>query len=176
MQTPTLENLKKLIHKNQEHSVKDYLTFLSFQSVSSEAAHLPQVLACANWVKERIENLGFKTELWPTNGHPVIFASYDKAGPNQPTLLIYNHYDVQPCDPLELWDAPPFEPKIIGKEVYARGAQDNKGQCFYVLEALKTLLEQEGSLPINIKLCIEGEEEMGSGGLEGILSSKKKRT
>lgn len=161
------------ITENKTKWLKDYLTFLSFPSVSSEALYHPQVRACAQWVKDYVENLGFHTELWETKGHPVIFASYDKAGPNQPTLLIYNHYDVQPCDPLELWQSPPFEPRIQGEEIYARGAQDNKGQCFYVLQALKLLLEKDGSLPINIKLCIEGEEEVGSGSLEDILPSKK---
>lgn len=169
----SLNSLKQIMNKNQEKFLEDFLTFLSFPSVSSEAASLPHVRACAAWVKERLEKMGFRTELWPTNGHPVIFASYDKAGPSEPTLLIYNHYDVQPCDPLDLWDSPPFEPVIKDGEVYARGAQDNKGQCFYVLQALQTLLERDGKLPINIKLCIEGEEEMGSGGLESILPSKK---
>lgn len=170
-----VDSLKQVIVKNKEKALKDYLAFLSFPSVSSEPAYHSQVRACALWVKDRVEKMGFHTELWETKGHPVIFASYDKAGPGQPTLLIYNHYDVQPADPLELWESPPFEPRIQNGEVYARGAQDNKGQCFYVLQALQTLLERDGTLPINIKLCIEGEEEMGSASLEAILPSKKKQ-
>ncbi len=92
---------------------------------------------------------------------------------DKPTLLIYHHYDVQPADPLEKWLSPPFEPTLREGQVYARGAQDNKGQCFYVLQALKLLKEQLGSLPLNIKLCIEGEEEIGSVGLSGLLQEKK---
>ena len=96
-----------------------------------------------------------------------------KAGPDQPTLLIYNHYDVQPVDPLDKWESPPFEPTIREGSVYARGAQDNKGQCTYVLQALRALIETEGSLPINVKLCIEGEEEVGSAGLSKLLKQKE---
>lgn len=175
MTNPSLQTLKKEIQQNQKKSLQDFFTFLSFQSVSSEAFFRPQVLACAKWVEERLKTLGFETEMWPTTGHPVIFGKYEKAGRNQPTLLIYNHYDVQPCDPLELWETPPFEPTIRDGEIYARGAQDNKGQLFYVLQALETLLKRDGTLPINVKLCIEGEEEMGSSGLESILAERKKQ-
>jgi len=155
-----------------ETVLKDYFRFLSFASVSSEPKFEKEMLDCVQWLKKYIEAIGLKTELWETETYPVLFASY-QAGPEKPTLLIYNHYDVQPYDPLELWSSPPFEPKVRDGEVYARGAQDNKGQCFYVLQALKFLLERDGKLPINIKLCIEGEEESGSVGLESILASKK---
>lgn len=167
-----LNSWKELYQKNEKAAMKDYFTFLSFPSVSSEPKFEKDVLNCVKWLKEYIEQIGLKTELWPTSGYPVLFASYF-AGEDKPTLLIYNHYDVQPYDPLELWNTPPFEPKVKDDEVYARGAQDNKGQCFYVLQALKTLLERDGTLPLNIKLCIEGEEECGSAGLESILEAKK---
>lgn len=167
-----LNSWRELYQKNEKTAVKDYFTFLSFPSVSSEPKYKKDVLDCVNWLKGYIEDIGLKTELWPTSGYPVLFASYF-AGKDKPTLLIYNHYDVQPYDPLELWHTPPFEPKVKDDEVYARGAQDNKGQCFYVLQALKTLLERDGTLPLNIKLCIEGEEECGSVGLESILEARK---
>lgn len=175
MKTQTeLEVLKDLFAKNKEAAIKDYYTYLQYQSISSEPAFRDQVLACADWVAAYLKNIGFEVEKWPTSGHPTIFAKYEKAGPSQPTLLIYNHYDVQPVDPLDLWETPPFEPTVRKGQVFARGAQDNKGQCFYVMLALKTLMEHNGSLPINIKLCIEGEEECGSAGLSGILQKKKK--
>lgn len=167
-----IQNLKSLFAKNREQAQKEYFTFLSFPSVSSEPKFKKDVLECVEWLKDYIEKIGLKTELWPTKGYPVLFASYE-AGPDKPTLLIYNHYDVQPCDPLELWSSSPFEPKVRDGEVYARGAQDNKGQCFYVLQALKILLGRDKSLPLNIKLCIEGEEENGSAGLESVLETKK---
>jgi acetylornithine deacetylase/succinyl-diaminopimelate desuccinylase-like protein len=166
-------SLQELIEKDRPEWLKEYFKFLSFPSISSEPEFKKPLLDCADWLMDYLKALHFKVELWPTSGHPVIFASNLNAGPNQPTLLIYNHYDVQPVDPLELWDSEPFTPTIREGEVYARGAQDNKGQCFYVLQALKYLLKTEKKLPINIKLCIEGEEEIGSQGLSKILQDKK---
>lgn len=167
--------LFRYFDQNQQEILNDYYTFLKYQSVSSEPQYKEQLLSCVDWIDNYLKKIGFSVEIWPTKRHPVIFASYEMAGPAQPTLLIYNHYDVQPVDPLELWISPPFEPTLRDGEVYARGAQDNKGQCFYVLLALKKLIERDGTLPINIKLCIEGEEECGSAGLTGILNDKKAR-
>ncbi len=175
MNTPSKSNLpaiQSLIKENQARLIEDYFNFLRFPSISSEPEFKQDLLNCAHWLSDYLKIMGFEVKLWPTNGHPVIFASYLKAGPDQPTLLIYNHYDVQPVDPVEEWFSLPFTPTQIDGEIYARGAQDNKGQCFYVLQALKFLLECQGSLPINIKLCIEGEEEMGSHGLSQILKEK----
>lgn len=172
---PALDQLKAYFEKNRDKAIQDYFTFLKFESVSSEPSYRPQVLACAEWLVSYLKPMGFKIELWPTSGHPTLYACNNDAGPAQPTLLIYNHYDVQPVDPVDLWNSPPFEPTIQGSQVYARGAQDNKGQCFYVLMALKALMERDGKFPINIKLCIEGEEECGSTGLSQIISQKKEQ-
>lgn len=161
-----------LIEKHRAELVEDYFTFLKFPSISSEPEFKEGILACAHWLSDYLKEMGFEVELWPTSGHPIVFASYLKAGPDKPTLLIYNHYDVQPVDPLEEWLSPPFEPIQRDNQIYARGAQDNKGQCFYVLQALKLFLENKKSFPINIKLCIEGEEECGSAGLAQILKQK----
>lgn len=169
-----IEQLKESYAKVKETALQDFYTFLKFQSISSEPAFKPQINACVEWLSGFLKKMGFNVEILPTEGHPTIFATYEKAGADQPTLLIYNHYDVQPVDPLDLWQSPPFEPTVRNGQVYARGAQDNKGQCFYVLLALKTLIERDGALPINIKLCIEGEEECGSAGLSGLLKHKKK--
>jgi len=168
-----LLSLERLIDQNRDQWLKEYKKFLSFASISSEAESKPAMQACIDWLVDYLKQMNFHVELWPTTGHPVIFASNNRAGTKQPTLLIYNHYDVQPVDPLGEWNSPPFEPTIREGDIYARGAQDNKGQCFYVLQALKLLQEQTGTLPINIKLCIEGEEEIGSHGLGGILKNKK---
>ena len=170
-------NLKKMqqwIDENRSNWIEEYKTFLRFPSISSESQYKQDVLNCAQWLSDYLTDLKFNAELWKTDGHPVIFASNLEAGPNQPTLLIYNHYDVQPVDPIEKWTSPPFEPEIRDGQVYARGAQDNKGQCFYVLQALKLLQEVTGKFPINIKLCIEGEEEHGSEALAALLPKKKK--
>ncbi|MCB1112038.1 MAG: dipeptidase [Chlamydiia bacterium] len=170
-----LQQLEDYYEEHQQEIVDGYLRFLKFASISSEEPHKEELLACADWICDLLRDNGFTVELWPTHGHPTIFAERNDAGPNAPTVLIYNHYDVQPVDPLELWDSPPFEPRIDNGTVYARGAQDNKGQCWYVLQALKALIAMDGKLPVNVKLCIEGEEEIGSSGLREILSSKADR-
>jgi acetylornithine deacetylase/succinyl-diaminopimelate desuccinylase-like protein len=167
-----LQNLKKYYKEHEQEMLRDYFTFLSFPSISSEPSFAPQVRDCANWLTNYLKEIGFDVEEWPTSGHPTLFATHLKAGPDQPTLLIYNHYDVQPTDPLSEWKSEPFKPTIRDGQVFARGAQDNKGQCFYTLQALKSILEREGKLPINIKLIIEGEEECGSSGIAGILKEK----
>lgn len=153
-----------------DDDLKQFFTFLNFPSVSSEPDHKQDVENCFNWLNQEIQKIGFKTERWETQGHPVLFAESKKI-PNKPTLLIYNHYDVQPVDPLELWETPPFKATLKDGIVYARGAQDNKGQLFYTFLALKELKE----FPINIKWIIEGEEEMGSEGLETLLPKYKEK-
>lgn len=167
------KNISSYFQENQTELLKDYFTFLSFPSISSEENYKFETRQCAEWVVSFLQSIGMKTTLWETSGHPIIYAENLSAGPDQPTLLLYNHYDVQPVDPIELWKTPPFSPTQYGDQVRARGAQDNKGQCFYVLQALKYYFTEEGRLPINIKLVIEGEEECGSEGLIQILSSKK---
>lgn len=169
-----VESLRGLYKKREEAVLRDFFTFLEFESISTDPTYAPKVRSCAIWLSEYLKKMGFDVELWPTIGYPTIFASYMHAGPDQPTLLIYNHYDVQPVDPLEGWTTPPFKPEIRNGEVYARGAQDNKGQCFYTIQALKMLLERDKALPINVKLCIEGEEESGSDGLSSVLDHKRK--
>lgn len=173
MSQNNLETLNKYFDQNKEKITKDYFTFLSFQSISSETSYAAEILKCAEWLVDYLRQMNFETQLWPTGGHPTVFATNMRAGPDKPTLLIYQHYDVQPVDPLPEWHSPPFEPRIHEGEVYARGAQDNKGQCFYTIQALKALLHGNSTLPINIKLFIEGEEECGSRGLAQVLSQKR---
>lgn len=154
-------------------NLDDFFEFLSIKSISSEPAFKDEVRKCALFVENRLKNLGFTTELWETERHPIVFASTPHDA-TKPTLLIYNHYDVQPVDPLELWDTPPFTPTLKDGQIYARGAQDNKGQCFYVMEALRHIKERDGALPLNLKLIIEGEEECGSESLHKIVETKRK--
>ena len=169
-----LKQLFAEFDKAKDSLLEEFLTFLKFKSVSAEAEFKPQVRACCEWVVGFLEDAGMKVEIWEGAGHPTIFASYTGAGPNKPTALIYNHYDVQPVDPLDLWKSPPFEPRIEGEEIFARGASDNKGQCFYVISAVRWLLKNKGSLPVNLKLLIEGEEEVGSATLAAQLVPKQK--
>jgi acetylornithine deacetylase/succinyl-diaminopimelate desuccinylase-like protein len=169
----SLDGLREDFQKNKEKILEEFFTFLRFASISSEAAYSSEVEKCSDWLANYLREIGFSVEKWPTPGHPTLFAHHCHAGDDKPTLLIYNHYDVQPVDPLGAWTSPPFEPEIRQGQIFARGAQDNKGQCFFVLQALKALITRDGGLPINVKLCIEGEEECGSAGLAAILESRK---
>lgn len=172
---PSLEKYKKAYLEKKDTLLKDFITFLKFPSISTLKEHKSDILNCADWVKSYLSQLNFKTEVWETSGHPTIYAENLEAGADRPTLLLYQHYDVQPVDPLELWHSPPFEPKIEGDVIYARGAQDNKGQAFYVFTALQLLLEEHKKYPINIKIIVEGEEETGSLGLSAICEKYKER-
>ena len=129
--------------------------------MSAQVNHVKDVLACARWVEEYLKKLGFMVERWEGSGHPTLFGVRG-ASLNKPTLLFYGHYDVQPAEPLNLWKSEPFKPEVRGGRMYARGAEDNKGQCFYMLCALEAFLEEHKDSPFNIKVVIEGEEEMGS--------------
>lgn len=168
----SLEEFKKTFEREKEEILQDYFTFLRFPSISTDPAYRPQVLDCAAWLVTYLSKMGLTVETWKTKGAPAVFATW-KVDPKAPTLLLYCHYDVQPVDPLELWTTPPFEPTLKGEDVFARGAADNKGQCFYTIRALKTLIEKK-ALNVNLKFLIEGEEESGSTGLHGILQERKK--
>jgi len=150
-----------------------FFEFLRFESISADATYREKLQDCATWLQKHLSDAGFLVSRYKDDTAPILLAHYDKAGPDKPTLLIYNHYDVQPVDPIKLWTNPPFAPYRKDNEIFARGAQDNKGQCFYVIAALITMLKKTGSLPINVKLCIEGQEETGSELLSELLQEKK---
>ena len=172
-QSPDIERLGALYDEAADQIQEDYFNFLRFKSISSEVEFKSEVLDCAIWLKNYLEEGQFKVEFWEGNGHPVVFGENLDAGPDKPTILFYGHYDVQPVDPLNLWESPPFEPVLKDGNVYARGAQDNKGQAMYVISALRSLIKNNGKLPVNVKLCIEGEEECGSFLLQEKLKLKK---
>jgi len=151
-----------------EKEIEEFFTLLRFQSVGKGSG---ESRSCAEWLRERLKEAGFAAELWETAGSPVLFGEKKCGEEGRPTLLLYNHYDVQPADPFEEWETPPFEPTLKEGTIYARGAQDNKGQLFYTLLALRELEK----LPVNVKWLIEGEEESGSAGLEALLPEKRGR-
>jgi acetylornithine deacetylase/succinyl-diaminopimelate desuccinylase-like protein len=169
----TRSTFKERFDLEKETIFRDYFTFLRFASIATDPAYKKEVLSCADWLCDYLQSCGLKVELWKTENAPVIFAYDLKAGPGKETLLLYCHYDVQPVDPLDEWITPPFEPTIRDGEVYARGASDNKGQCFYTITAIKSLLKELGRLPVNLKFIIEGEEESGSLSLAKLLQEKK---
>ncbi|KAG6558964.1 Succinyl-diaminopimelate desuccinylase [Candidatus Rhabdochlamydia oedothoracis] len=160
--------------KHQEEILNDFFAFLRFPSISTNKKYAQGIRKTVDWLSAYMKKIGLTVDIWETSHFPVIFGSYLKADSNRPTLLIYHHYDVQPVDPIDLWDNDPFDPILKNNCVYARGASDNKGQCFYSLTALKAYLELSKQIDINIKIIIEGEEESNSKGLKEILNTKTK--
>jgi acetylornithine deacetylase/succinyl-diaminopimelate desuccinylase-like protein len=168
-----LNQFKDWYTTNEKEILRDFFAFLRFPSISTDKIYHTDVCKTAEWLNAYLTRIGMDSVIWETSGKPVVFATHLRAGPKKPTLLIYHHYDVQPVDPLELWKSPPFEPRIIENVVYARGASDNKGQCFYTITALKAFLELAKDAEINIKLLIEGEEESGGPGTYEVLANKR---
>jgi acetylornithine deacetylase/succinyl-diaminopimelate desuccinylase-like protein len=152
---------------------EDFFRFLRFPSISTDPAYAPHMESCARWLVDYIrQKTGMRAELIPTEGYSIVYAEDLRAGTKAPTLLIYGHYDVQPVDPIELWKSDPFEPTERNGKIYARGAVDDKGQIFYGLLAAYALKDR---LKVNLKFCIEGEEECGSGGLSKALPRLKEK-
>ena len=168
-----LSDLKNWYSDHHEATFHDFFTFLRFKTIATDPQYDSDTKKCADWLVSYLNKIGLEATSWKTSGQPVVFAKHTKAGKDRPTLLIYQHYDVQPVDPLDLWETDPFEPTIRAGKVFARGAQDNKGQCFYTITALKALLELSESLNFNLKLFIEGEEESGSVGTMEVLEQKQ---
>jgi len=160
-----MENVQKYIEANKQNFVNDLIELLKYPSISADPAYAQDVINCAEHVKSKFESLGLKAEVHKTAGHPIVYAEYSQPE-NKRTLLIYGHYDVQPVDPLELWNKPPFEPHIEGDTIYARGATDDKGQFLIHLLAVEAYLKSGTKLPVNLKFLIEGEEETASDNLE----------
>ncbi|OLD70676.1 MAG: peptidase M20 [Verrucomicrobia bacterium 13_1_20CM_4_55_9] len=156
----------------RENYLEDFYSFLRFPSVSTDEKFAGKVRDCAEWLSKKLEVVGLESKLVPTAGHPVVWARNKHRG-DRPTVLIYGHYDVQPPDPLELWDSPPFEPVLKNGYVFARGATDNKGQILSHIIGIQETLQKDGDLPVNVDLVIEGEEEVGSQNLGKFLNDNR---
>src|SRR6267378_1730505 len=152
--------------------LEDFYQFLRFPSISTDSDYSANVAECAHWLVEKLTGIGLSARLHPTPGHPVVWAQ-NKHKPGRHTVLIYGHYDVQPPDPLELWESPPFEPVLKNGYVFARGATDNKGQILSHIIGIQETIEQNGDLPVNLHLVIEGEEEIGSVHLSSFLQENR---
>ena len=144
--------------------LQDFFTFLRFPSVSTDDAYAKGMGECAHWLVEKLNGIGLETQLVSTAGYPVVWAK-NKHQPGRKTVLLYGHYDVQPPDPLDLWESPPFEPVLKNGYVFARGATDNKGQILSHILGIQEMMEENGDLPANLHLIVEGEEEVGSDNL-----------
>jgi acetylornithine deacetylase/succinyl-diaminopimelate desuccinylase-like protein len=156
----------------RQNYLEEFYSFLRFPSVSTDDQYKENLKQCADWLVKKLTSIGLETQLVPTNGHPIVWAR-NKHQPGRRTVLIYGHYDVQPPDPLELWDSPPFEPVLKNGYVFARGATDNKGQILSHIIGIQEMIEQNGNLPVNVHLVIEGEEEIGSVSLPGFLEENR---
>jgi acetylornithine deacetylase/succinyl-diaminopimelate desuccinylase-like protein len=147
---------------------------LRIPSISAQPAHAADTRRAAEFVRDDLRAIGFEVELIATPGHPIVYAERRDA-PGKPTLLVYGHYDVQPPEPLEPWLSPPFEPTVRDGNLYARGATDDKGQMFTHLKAAEAWLKTAGRLPLNLKVLIEGEEEVGGANLETYVAQNRAR-
>jgi acetylornithine deacetylase/succinyl-diaminopimelate desuccinylase-like protein len=167
-----MEKVRNYIDQHKERFMEELFEAIRIPSISSIADHKPDMLKMANHYRESLLNAGVdKAEIMPTKGNPVVYAE-KIIDPKLPTVLVYAHYDVMPIDPIELWKNPPFEPEIRDGHIYARGADDDKGQGFMHFKAFETLVKT-GNLRVNVKFMIEGEEEIGSVSLGAFCDEHK---
>ena len=160
-----------LAQQHHEQALAELMEFLTIPSISTLSDHVADIQRAAEWIARQMRQIGLQTvEIMPTAKHPVVYGEWLNA-PGQPTVLIYGHYDVQPADPLAAWTTPPFEPTVRDDYVYARGASDMKGQIHLVLKAVEALLKS-GELRVNVKLMVEGEEEIGSPSLGAFIDQQ----
>jgi len=164
------------LKQNQARAVAELCELLRFPSVSAQPQHKPDLRACAQWLVRHCRQIGLEAKLCPTAGHPIVLAKTprSKGKRQRPHYMVYGHYDVQPPEPLELWHTPPFEPRIEGRSVYARGSTDNKGQFFAHLKAVEAYLQTGTPLPCDLTFVLEGEEEVGSKSLSHFLKTHRR--
>lgn len=171
-----LESVEKWLAEHADANLHRLIDFLSIPSVSADPHRASQVRRCAKWLAKDLVDVGMENiEVVETGGHPVVYADWMHAeGTDAPTVLIYGHYDVQPEDPVDLWTSPPFEPEVRRGRLYARGASDDKGNMYVPLMAIQAYLKTHRRLPVNVKLLLEGEEEVGSMNLKRLLEQQAK--
>lgn len=169
-----LDSVASYLGENSDRFLEELKELLRIPTVSADPTCKPHMLRGAKFIHRQFADLGFQAEIIPTAGHPIVYAEWLKA-PGAPTVMVYGHYDVQPADPLDLWTTPPFEPTLRDGKLYARGSTDDKGQMFTHIKSAEAWLRATGSLPVNLKYVIEGEEEVGSRNLEDFLAANKER-
>lgn len=167
-----LQKVNEYFTQNKERHLNELFEFLSIPSISSLSEHKKDMHEAAAWLKNHLEHLNIEATIDETKGHPIVYGEWLKAE-GKPTVLFYGHYDVQPVDPLNLWDSEPFKPEIRDNKLYARGASDDKGQVFMHLKTIEALFATYGTLPVNVKFIYEGEEEIGSPHLPQYVEENK---
>lgn len=169
-----MTSVKDYIDKNQEKYLSELFELLRIPSVSADSRHKDDVRKAAQFVMQKLKEAGADhVELMETGGHPIVFGE-KQVDPSRPTVLVYGHYDVQPPDPVALWNSPPFEPTVRDGKIYARGSCDDKGQFYMHIKALEIMI-QRNEVPCNIKFMIEGEEEVGSANLGAFVKSNRSK-
>lgn len=169
-----IQTVDKYIETNKDRFLDELIDLLKVPSVSADPAFSKDVHRAAELLANRLREINIdKVEVCPTAGYPIVYGE-KIVDPNLPTVLVYGHYDVQPADPIELWDSPPFEPVIKDGKIFARGACDDKGQMYMHVKAVELMMKTDG-LPCNVKFMIEGEEEVGSENLELFVKANKER-
>ena len=164
-----MDSVVDFININRDRYIDELKEYLSIPSISALPDYAPEVIRCAEWTADELRRVGLENvRLVETAGYPIVCAEWLHAG-EAPTIIFYGHYDVQPVDPLDKWETPPFDATVRSGELYARGAADDKGQIFMHFKAIEACITQKGLLPVNIKLILEGEEEVGSENLDSFL-------
>jgi acetylornithine deacetylase/succinyl-diaminopimelate desuccinylase-like protein len=168
-----MDKIVDYIHVNRDRYVEELKQYLAIPSVSALPEHQADVRKCAEWTADHMRQIGLQNvKVIETPGSPIVYGDWLGA-PGAPTILFYGHYDVQPVDPVELWESPPFEATVREGEIYARGSADDKGQVFMHFKAVEAHMKQNGRLPVNMKFFIEGEEEVGSLHLDEFVRDNK---
>src|ERR1700680_5059964 len=163
------------VEQNQTRLLEELKEFLRIPSISTLPEHKPDVQRAAQFVADSLKRAGLENvEIIPTAGNPLIYGDWLHA-PGKPTVLCYGHYDVQPPDPLELWHSPPFEPVVHDGNIYARGSSDDKGQMYMHIKAAEALRAVNGTLPVNLKFLIEGEEEVGGASIAQYVAANRSK-
>ncbi|QBD77314.1 M20/M25/M40 family metallo-hydrolase [Ktedonosporobacter rubrisoli] len=170
-----IESLDHYLSVKHTLHLEQLKQFLTIPSINTLNEFKDDIHRCAGWVAEHLRDTSFEhVQLLETRGHPIVYADGLHA-PGKPTVLVYVHYDVQPVEPLELWESPPFEPTIRDGQLYARGASDDKNQVFMHIKSFEVIFATASNLPVNVKFCIEGEEEIGSEHVTQVLQQQQAR-
>lgn len=169
-----MQEVINYISQNKNNYIEELKDYLRIPSISTLSSHKKDMATCSKFVAKKLKDAGMNNiKIIPTKGNPLVYGEWMKAA-GKPTVLIYGHYDVQPVDPLKLWKSNPFEPVVRDGKIWARGANDNKGQNFVHIKSVEAFLKTKKSLPLNVKFLIEGEEEVGSVNLEKFLKTNQK--